>query len=274
MEHVPFDRSRYALLKEAVDALAGVCDGAQDRDDQGFDGSDTRPGHLYAFLPLEAWPLSAFHRAWRWTKKYRRQLEGMQIDCSNLEAPPLFKEYDRQVAVQPDGIGFFVVFPYDDEVINAFRQIPGSALHKVPIGASDKLFFRYRTVRPVVGAGEALLAFAVRYGFQLGQSVEERAAHCNMPPDIEAPSVQHEYRVELESGGAPAFALYFPRIGSLNEEVKRIPGKSPSYTGPFHWVIPATRRSAEALLDFLELHPQFFVPPDVAEHLRALTIYV
>ena len=62
-----FDRSCYTRLKRAVDALAGVCDGAEARDDEGFDGGDTKAGHLLAFLPLEAWPLAAFHKAWRWT---------------------------------------------------------------------------------------------------------------------------------------------------------------------------------------------------------------
>ncbi|MBA2680379.1 MAG: hypothetical protein H0U76_18520 [Ktedonobacteraceae bacterium] len=271
MEDQSFDRSHYTLLKQAVNGLSGVCDGAETRDDQGFDGSDTRAGHLYAFLPLDAWPLSAFHRAWRWTKKYHRQLEQMQIDCSGLPEPPRFEHQGRQIALQPDTRGFFVTFPYDDELIAAFRQIPGQDLHTIPIGTSTKLFFRYRTVKVVTGAGKALLAFADHYDFRLGPGTKTLAASCDMLPAIEEQDAdQHEYRIVVESGTARAFALYFPRIAALNDEVKRIPGRSFAYSGGFHWVIPATAPAADALLEFIERHPHFFLSPDVKKRLDAL----
>lgn len=271
MEEQSFDRNHYMLLKQAVNGLSGVCDGAETRDDQGFDGSDTRAGHLYAFLPLDAWPLSAFHRAWRWTKKYHRQLEQMQIDCSGLPEPPCFEHQDRQIALQPDTRGFFVTFPYDDELIAAFRQIPGQDLHTIPIGASTKLFFRYRTVKAVAGAGKALLAFAEQYDFRLGSGVERLATSCDLQPATETQDTdEHEYRIVVEVGKSQAFALYFPRIAALNDEVKRIPGRSFASTGGFHWVVPATVPAAAALLDFVEQHPQFFISSDVKERLEAL----
>jgi hypothetical protein len=214
----PFQRNDYTLLKEAVNALSGVCDGADARDDQGFDGGDTRAGHLYAFLPQDAWPLSVFHRAWRWTQKYHRQLMAMGIDCSHLCEPPLFQGEDRQIALQPGNEGFFVTFPYDEALIAAFRQISGSDLHTRPI--SNKLSFRYRTVRPVAGAGASLLAFAEEYGFQLAPGVEDAAR--SLEASIEP---QHESRVELDPN-MRAYALYFPRQTALNEEVKRIPGRT------------------------------------------------
>jgi len=263
-----FDRGCYTRLKQAVDALAGVCDGAEARDDEGFDGGDTKAGHLLAFLPLEAWPLSAFHRAWRWTKKYHRQLAEMQIDCGALAEPPLFEGEDRQIALQPDGKGFFVTFPYDWSLLDAFRRIPGNALHTQPIG-KGKQVFRYRTVQLVPGAGAALLAFAEQHGFRLGPGVEDLARE-----SCEAvTTLQQEYRVAFDPTIAPAFALYFPRDKSLNEEVKAIPGKAPSYADGFHWVIPATSRAASALLDFLERHQRFFVPLEVEDALRTLAMF-
>jgi hypothetical protein len=254
-----FDRSRYTILKEAVNALGRVCDGALEKDDQGFDGSDTRAGHLYAFLPLCAWPLSAFHRVWGWTKKYHRQLELMQIDCASLPEPPLFEGEDRQIALLPDNTGFFVIFPYDEEIIAAFRGIPTGQTHTVRIGTSSTLSFRYRTVKAVTGAGRALLAFAEEYQFQVDPLAADFLRR-DVPQEGE--EELHEYRVILEAGG---FALYFPRIPALNEEVKRIPGRKPSSPGGFHWVIPA--QSAAALLAFLQRHPQFFIPPDVASQI-------
>lgn len=257
----PFDRTHYQLLKQAIGALAGVCDGAEKRDDEGFDGQDTRAGHLLAFLPLEAWPPSAFHRAWKWTHKYHRQLALMQIDCSALAEPPVCEGEDRQIALQPQEDGFFVVFPYNLEVIDVFRAIPGSRLHTVPIGKGNKLSFRYRTVRQVPGAGAALLAFAERYGFALGPGVTQRAAE---EAGVAEESPREECRVVVEGD---AFALYFPRIDGLNQEVRAIVGRQPTMAGGFHWLIPATPQAIAALIGFLQRHPQFFVSPEARERL-------
>lgn len=245
----PFDRWQYFLLKQAVEALAGVCDGALLRDDQGFDGTDTRAGHLYAFLPLDAWPLCAFHRAWHWTKKYHRQLEAMQLDCTSLQEPPLFEDEDRQIALAPPS-GYYVIFPGNDwDLVEQFRQLPGNALYRVPIGTNGKLFFRYRTYQ---GKASVLLAWASQNHFRLGPGVRERAS---------------DYRVVFEQE-SDTFALYFPDR-SLNVHVKTIPCRSFSYTGGFHWVIAADRVAAPPLRAFLTQHG-FFLPPDAEKRLQEL----
>src|SRR5437667_5377370 len=225
-----FDRSQYFLLKQTVEALAGVCDGALLRDDQGFDGTDTRAGHLYAFLPLDAWPLCAFHRTWHWTKKYHRQLEAMQLNCTNIQEPPLFEDEDRQIALAPPS-GYYVIFPGNNwDLIETFRQLPGNALHRVPIGT--KLFFRYRTYQ---GKASVLLAWASQNHFRLGPGVREQA--------------QSDYRGVFEQE-SDSFALYFPDR-SLNARVKTIPGYSHSYAGGFHWTIAADHVAALPLRAFL-----------------------
>lgn len=249
MELDTFNRNQYQLLKQAVDALARVCDGALDKDDRGFDGADTRAGHLYAFLPLDAWPLSVFHRVWQWTRKYHRQLEAMGIDCSQLASPPLFEGEDRRLALMPDGNGYYVVFPNDDwDLIEQFKQLPGNALHRVPIGTRGNLFFRYRTYQ---GPRNVLLTFAEQNHFQFGPGVREHA--------------QSDNRVELSQD---AFALYFPDR-SLNAEVKMIPCRSYSFTGGFHWIIAARREALGPLRAFLTQH-QFFIHPDVERRLQEL----
>ncbi|GHP00682.1 hypothetical protein KSF_107290 [Reticulibacter mediterranei] len=247
----PFDRRHYLVLKQAVEALAGVCDGAAARDDQGFDGADTRAGHLYAFLPLDAWPLSAFHRAWCWTKKYHRQLGALQIDCSALPEPPLYTGEDRQIALHTDGTGFFVVFPHDDwRLVESFRTLSGTALHKEPIGAKGTLCFRYRTYH---GAGNILLTWAEQHHFRLGSGVRACA--------------QSNCRVVYEQE-SDSFALYFPdRV--LNAEVKAIPCRSFSYTGGFHWIIAARRNAAGPLRAFLHRH-DFVLSPEAEHRLQAL----
>lgn len=247
----PFDRNEYRLLKLAVDALAKVCDGALDKDDQGFDGADTRAGHLYAFLPLDAWPLSVFHRVWQWTKKYHRQLEEMQIDCIWLREPPLFEGEDRQIALLPESSGYYVTFPGNNwDLIEQFKLLPGNAVHRVPIGTRGNLFFRYRTYQ---GPGSVLLTWAEQNYFQFGPGVRERA--------------QSKYRVVFEQA-SDAFALYFPDR-SLNAEVKSIPCRSYSYTGSFHWIIAARLEALGPLRAFLSRH-QFFIPPDAEQRLQEL----
>lgn len=242
------DRRLYEPVKQAVEALAGVCDGALLRDDQGFDGTDTRAGHLYAFLPLDAWPLSVFHRAWRWTRKYHRQLVAMDLACSHVPEPPLFPGEDRQIALHPDGTGFFVVFSNsDDDLVAAFRALPGNALHIAPIG--PKLFFRYRTYH---GDGALLLAFAEQWRFRLAPGVRECA---------------QQRRVVYEQA-IDSFALYFPDR-ELNAEVKAIPGRSCSYTGGFHWVIAASLQAAGPLRAFLIRH-NFTLAPEAERRLQEI----
>lgn len=243
------DRDQYRKLKDAVDALASVCDGAEEKDDQGFDGTDTYAGHLYAFLPFDAWPLCVLHRAWNWTKKYHRQLSLMQIDCTSLPEPPQMPDEQRQIALLPGGQGYYVVFPSDaSSLVKQFRRI-GGLEHNVPMG--NTRFFRYRTYH---GEGNALLTFAERYHFQLGPGVRECA--------LGGP---FEYRVVYESD---AFALYFPdRL--LNAEVKVIPYRSCSYVGGFHWIIAARPQAVGPLRAFLTRHG-FSIPLDTEQRLQQL----
>jgi hypothetical protein len=265
------DPEHYQPLKQAVDALASVCDGANARDDEGFDGADTRAGHLLAFLPLSAWPNSAFHRAWRWTRKYHRQLEAMSIDCSGVSEPPECEGEDRHIALVTGGTRrLYVVFPFDEALIAAFRRIPGNQLHTVPIGQNGKLNFRYRTVSLQIGMGEALLAFASEYGFTLCPEVVELAQEASDEEQPAEAEVQHEFRVGLEEGGR-VLALYFPRIEALNNEVKTIPGRRATSEGGFHWLVPALPRSIDALNAFLQLHPQFFISEE-ARHALGLQV--
>lgn len=237
------------------------------RDDRGFDGSDTRAGHLYAFLPLAAWPLSAFHRAWSWTRKYHRQLELIQMDCSLLEEPPLFEGEDRQIARLPDGNGYYVIFPSSDwELVEAFRAVPGSRLHTVPISEHGRLFYRYRTYH---GRLDSLLRFAEEYRFQIGPHVRTLVRGSGKQNELgaerkEMPGSRHVV-YEPENN---AFELYFPDL-ALNGEVKSIPCRSHSYTGGFHWIIAAKPPAAGPLRAFLTRHA-FALPADAEQRLQEL----
>src|SRR5579883_131640 len=253
------ERERYRLLKQAVEALARVCDGAIMRDDVGYNGTDTKYGQLLAFLPLEAWPPAAFHRAWRMLRKYHQQLARAGIDYFAIPEPPNFEGQDRQIALHPMIDGFLVVFPYDAETIHAFRHLPGEEFLRQPVP--------HRIVHAVPGAGAPLLAFAELYGFQLAPGVRERVAALG---EAEARTTPSAYRVTFDPKERDAFALYFPRDQVLNAEVKALPGHTYSYEGGFHWVIWPRQDAAAALLTFLENHSQFSVSPEIERRLREI----
>jgi hypothetical protein len=230
-----FDRSRYHLLKQAVDALAAVCDGAHRRDTVGYNGIDARYGHLLAFLSLEEWPPEAFYRAWKMLRKYSRQLASADIDYARLPEPPNYDGEDRQITFNEATGDFVVVFSYDPLLLEEFRSVPGNDFVNQPVP--------HRLVHPVKGAEAALLAFAQTHAFVLGKGTRERL---------------QRYRVELEDG---QLALFFPFDRTLNEEVKAIPGWSTTRSGGFHWLIPLSQFSAVQAL--VARHSQFIVAANV-----------
>lgn len=241
------ERSRYLPLKQAVDTLAGVCDGAIKRDDAGYNGPDARFGHLLAFLDLEAWPPSAFHKAWSMLRKYRRQLAQAGICYDDLPEPPCLEAHNRFISLHPTSV-FLVVFPYDPEMIAAFWRIVGAQSRAKPV--------HHYVVREVPGVGEALMEFAERYGFELASGVRERAE-----------LLSSEYLVTLEHD---ACAVYFPRDQALNAEIKAIPGWSYARFPSFHWVIPMQPISLKALRAFLSRHEEFMLTPELTQRWQEL----
>jgi SNF2 family DNA or RNA helicase len=81
-------------IQQAVRALAGVCDGALKRDDQGFNGRDTRFGQSLAAIPHDDWSIRQLATAHKMLATYRGQLAGFGIDYAALRAP------DAEVAIQ------------------------------------------------------------------------------------------------------------------------------------------------------------------------------
>jgi len=246
------DRSGHSLLKQAVDALAAVCDGASSRDKVGYNGTDTKYGHLLAFLDLEDWPPESLHRAWQMLRKYRDQLAGLGIDYFALPEPPNCDGQDRQISFHEATGDFVVVFPYDLLLVSEFRQLPGEDFQRTPVP--------HRLIHPVAGAGVALLTFAERHQFVLRPGVQERL--CADSPNMLA---DHRFRAILEGGN---IALYFPRDQRLNAEAMAIPRRMVSHDGGFHWLIPPLPPSLEALHTFFERHPQFALAAEVEQILQ------
>lgn len=77
-----------ALLKRAVDALASVCDYAQEDDGAGFNKPDAGLGHRLAALPTDLWEPKERREIWERLRKYRVQLLQMGIPYEAITVPP------------------------------------------------------------------------------------------------------------------------------------------------------------------------------------------
>ena len=72
---------------EAVRAIADVCDWAQTRDGQGFNGQDTMFGHRLASIPDGVWTPEMRWEAHRMLRKYSGQLRHQGIEYTAIEVP-------------------------------------------------------------------------------------------------------------------------------------------------------------------------------------------
>ncbi len=76
------------VLVQAIQMLAGVCDGAFKHDNQGFNAYDTNFGHNLAVLPKERWSPKVQRIAWKMARKYRGQLQNAGIKFESIPEPP------------------------------------------------------------------------------------------------------------------------------------------------------------------------------------------
>ncbi len=248
MEETAFlDRSRYIPIKQAIETLAGVCDGAITRDHEGYNGPDAPLGHLLAFLAIDAWPPAAFYTAWVMLRKYRLQLARSGIAYDDLPEPPSLKTHDRSIARLSTG-EFLVVFPYNEQLTAAFRKIPGNAVRRHPV--------RHRIVHEVPGASKALLEFAERYGFDFMPGVRRYVEQTTADSWV---SLEEEW-----------FAVYFPKDPSTNAEIKAMRGWRTSTQPVFHWLLPQREEAMQGLRAFLVRHPEFLLRPEAEQALLAI----
>lgn len=103
-------------LMDAIRFLAGVCDGAQTKDGQGFDGTDTHYGK--AIAQLDSWDANIEEVARFYTRKYGKQLTHAGFDVSEFaetapetkpEGSPVKHIIDFDLATHT----FALSFPFD-----------------------------------------------------------------------------------------------------------------------------------------------------------------
>jgi hypothetical protein len=124
------------MILSAVKILKSVCDGAHEKDQQGFNMIDTRIASW--ILSLENPDEDVLWTAWNMLRKYKKQLKGLGIDydsisepkkpASSLNTADLKAKFNTQKAiagfrciVTPYGLKCF--FPYSPKLIDAFRDI-------------------------------------------------------------------------------------------------------------------------------------------------------
>jgi SWI/SNF-related matrix-associated actin-dependent regulator of chromatin subfamily A-like protein 1 len=104
-------------LYEAVIALALRCDGAADKDGQGFNGTDAKYGKQLAATPFEAWGNEAQVQAYEMLAKYAKQLALVGISYADIprpEGPKPAKRINALRAIDLRNGKIVVTLPYGD----------------------------------------------------------------------------------------------------------------------------------------------------------------
>ena len=125
-----------AEIKRAIDFLASRCDYAQSRDGVGFNGTDTKFGHVLADTDLDKWSPKMTFIAYKILRKYKNQLLEGGIDFDKIPEPPDpetlpdDKKYPNRKpkAVVPKkittvGDKFHITFPYDPSTVLLVKQL-------------------------------------------------------------------------------------------------------------------------------------------------------
>lgn len=74
-------------ILDAVQAIAARCDGAHEKDLQGFNAGDTTFGRALAFVPVDDWDPATTWEAHRMLAKYRKQLDVVGHPYDTLPVP-------------------------------------------------------------------------------------------------------------------------------------------------------------------------------------------
>jgi len=81
-----FNLDTAEYIRQAAQALAKVCDFAEEKDNQGFSKADAPFGHAIAEIPVSQWDHDLLVSTSGVLRKYRGQLEGMDFDINRVSA--------------------------------------------------------------------------------------------------------------------------------------------------------------------------------------------
>lgn len=181
-------------LASSIQTLAAACDGARSEDGMGFSVGNAPLGHYLSKIPGELWDNTMAAGAWQICREHKSQLAAKGIEIEDLPVPPeperdargelteqrrAFEAAERikteSVCVLADDAGQQVVvlgFPYDQDMVDEARELPGRAW-KPEFGAFSKV-----NVFPASSASQ-VRGFCDRHGIPVPADV---AALADNPP--------------------------------------------------------------------------------------------
>ncbi len=132
-------------LEAAIQALAVRCDYAATEDGVGFNGTDTRFGHILA-SKVGDWTPRMRRIAWEMTRKYQVQLSNYGVEWAEIEEPPKEDSEEAREAEKarrakkygpesPAAVSFVddhfeIEFPYNADLVAEVKAIPGRRFQK------------------------------------------------------------------------------------------------------------------------------------------------
>jgi hypothetical protein len=227
----------WSPLAEAIGVIAGQCDGAREDDGRGFNAGDVPLGHYLASIPAALWDEDAAVGAYQLARIYRGQLAAAGIEFEDLPVPedPEAQVRDtltgrRQAQRDAERIAalsfcetatnggqpvIVLGFPYDPDMVEATKQIPGRA-YRAEFGARSKVNLYPPSSAPQVRE------FARTHGIPVDPEVEQLADN---PPAPVVPETPTEPNVAFTDDGSIAIRFdTYPGSGVL-DEVRAIPGR-------------------------------------------------
>ncbi|MDE8647551.1 DEAD/DEAH box helicase [Rhodococcus qingshengii] len=235
--------AHWGTLHEAVSILAGACDYAYERDGAGFSSADAGIGHFIAEVPLTEWILEYVLTSQKLVRKYRRQLTGHPaLDLINhkfIPATDTMTDEDieavyigaREVArrggeihrartriaagssVHVDGTTVALSFPYDEELIEESRAIPGRSYDR-----------ETKANHYPLTSLSAVIVFADRHGIRVDDETRTLATAVDANPRAYAdPNVTVDGK---------AFKIVCPFVDGLAPALRTLNGNKATWDGP------------------------------------------
>jgi hypothetical protein len=239
-------------LAEAIGAIAGACDGARTDDGRGFNAGDVPLGHYIAKIPADLWNDDLAIAAYQLARIYKGQLLAVGIEFEDLPVPDEperevreeLTERRREAAkherlreqsfcfVATDGDSEVIVlgFPYDPDMVNESRSIPGRRFRDSFAGRSKVNTF------PASSAA-VVAAFCAEHGIPVSPAVEQLAA-------LPQPEIEERTDPNITFLTAKTLAIRFDSFPSptVLAAVKALPGRK--WDKPRSvWTVPATALS-------------------------------
>lgn len=233
-------------IYEAALALANRCDGAVERDNQGFNATHSATGKYLASLPMNV--LSDDELAFladHILPTYYKQLEALGFDKKDLKynhtskhmSVQGFNDHLRWIKKQIEErdkyrIGWsdeanrlYIVSPFDRNLLNEYREIKPRGVFNKTLGLKE---WAYK-----IEAAKDIQAFIERHpNFVVSDEAKEKIAE---GLTIEVTPVE-EYRIKETED---YFLVFFPYDEEMIQRVRAIQGSSFAYyEDDKHWKIP------------------------------------